>query len=70
VSDPSPQTIFTGGSSKDDLDIPGWQHKDGSVPDKDDITHAGAAAYSEGGDTFVYFGLSRLAVQGSADVGF
>lgn len=70
VADPAPQSIFTGGGSKDDLDIPGWKHKNGSVPDKDDITNAYAAAYTSGGDTFVYFGLDRFAVQGSADVGF
>jgi hypothetical protein len=70
VADPAPQTIFTGGGSKDDLDIPQWQHKDGSVPPKDDITNAYAAAYSKDGDTFVYFGLDRFSVQGSSDVGF
>ena len=70
VPDPAPQTIFTGGGSKDDLDIPQWKHKNGSVPDKDDITNAYAAAYTAGGDTFVYFGLDRFAVQGSANVGF
>jgi hypothetical protein len=70
VADPAPQTIFTGGGSKDDLDIPGWKHKNGSVPDKDDITNAYAAAYTFGGETYVYFGLDRFAVQGSADVGF
>ena len=30
VADPAPQTIFTGGGSKDDLDIPQWKHKNGS----------------------------------------
>jgi hypothetical protein len=70
VPDPAPLSIFTGGASKDDLDIPGWKHKNGSVPDKDDITNAYAAAYTSGGDTYVYFGLDRFAVQGSADVGF
>ena len=70
MADPAPQSIFTGGGSKDDLDIPGWKHKNGSVPDKDDITNAYAAAYTQGGDTFIYFGLDRFAVQGSADVGF
>ncbi len=70
VADPAPQTIFTGGGSKDDLDVPSWKHKNGSVPDKDDITNAYAAAYSSAGDTYVYFGLDRFAVQGSANVGF
>jgi hypothetical protein len=70
VADPAPQTIFTGGGSKDDLDITQWKHKDGSVPDKDDITNSYAAAYTLGGETFIYFGLDRFAVQGSANVGF
>jgi Prealbumin-like fold domain len=70
VADPAPQTIFTGGGSKDDLDIPGWKHKNGSVPDKDDITNSYAAAYTAGGDTFIYFGMDRFAVQGSSNVGF
>ncbi len=70
VADPAPQTIFTGGGSKDDLDIPQWKHKNGSVPDKDDITNSYAAAYTLGGETFIYFGLDRFAVQGSANVGF
>ena len=42
-SDPAPQTIFTGGR-KDIQDIPDWGWKDGSVPDKDDITNAYDAA--------------------------
>ncbi len=70
VADPAPQTIFTGGGSKDDLDIPQWKHKNGSVPDKDDITNSYAAAYTLAGETFIYFGLDRFAVQGSANVGF
>ena len=70
VADPAPLTIFTGGGSKDDLDVPGWRHKNGSVPDKDNITDAYAAAYTQANDTFVYFGLDRSAVQGSANVGF
>lgn len=32
IADPSPQTIFTGGGSKDDLDVPQWKHKNGNVP--------------------------------------
>jgi len=70
VADPAPQTIFTGGGSKDDLDIPQWRHKNGSVPDKDDITNSYASAYTLAGETFIYFGLDRFAVQGSANVGF
>jgi SdrD B-like domain len=79
------ETIFTGGGSKDHLGINNdppadpwtdgpWLHKNGSVPDKDDIRDAYAAAYIKEEDgvphVFIYFGLDRLAVQGSADVGF
>ena len=41
-------TIFTGGGSKDDLDIDGWEWKDqsGGLPDKDNLTHAYAARYT------------------------
>jgi hypothetical protein len=70
VADPAPQSIFTGGGSKDDLDIPQWKHKNGSVPDKDDIVDAYAAAYTKDGDTYVYFGQDRFATQGSSNVGF
>jgi len=70
VADPAPLSIFTTGSSKDDLDIPGWKHKNGSVPDKDDITNAYAAAYTSGGETFIYFGMDRASVLGSSNVGF
>ncbi|MHC4065632.1 MAG: hypothetical protein ACYSUI_14200 [Planctomycetota bacterium] len=45
VPDPSPQSIFFQGGSKNDLDIPRWNWKDGSTPDKDDITNAFAAGY-------------------------
>ena len=73
VTDPlSQQTdaIFTGGGSKDDLNVPGWSWTTGSVPDKDNINHAFAAAYEHDGDTYVYFGLDRLANNGDAQVGF
>ena len=73
VTDPLSQVtdqIFTGGGSKDDLNIPSWRHTAGSVPDKDNIEHAFAASYESGGDTFVYFGLDRYANNGDAFVGF
>jgi hypothetical protein len=69
IADPSPNSIFTGGGSKDGSDIPNWSHKDGQVPDKDDITNGYAAAYTSGGQTYVYFGLDRLATEGSSFVG-
>lgn len=37
--------IFTGGGSKDDLDVKQWLTKRGSTPDKDDLLPIGAAAY-------------------------
>jgi len=69
TADPAPESIFTGGR-KDIQDIPQWGHKDGSVPDKDDLTNAYAAAYNNGGDLIVYFGADRFANVGDAFVGF
>ena len=83
-----PDEIFTGGGSKDDLDIAAggvvganvgpWQHAVGSVPDKDNIEHAFAAAYTcpdgtdagTADDLCLYFGLDRFARNGDAQVGF
>ncbi len=70
VVDPLNQTIFIGGGSKDDLDIPNWQHTNGSVPDKDEITNAYASAYNKNGDLVVYFGADRYATNGNAALGF
>ena len=62
---------FTGGGSKDDLNTSSWAWiKDTVTPDKDDIEHAFAASYEKNGDTFVYFGLDKLAVNGDSNVGF
>ena len=71
-------TQFQGGGSKDDLDISSWLWKKGEPLDKDDITNAYAAAYtntldtptSDPGDLVVYFGLDRFSTAGSAQVGF
>ena len=80
LADPAPLTIFTGGGSKDIEDVTEWLHKDGSVPDKDDITNAYAAAYTvpvgkgtathDEGDLIIYFGLDRFANEGDAFAGF
>jgi Prealbumin-like fold domain len=73
VEDEPNQTIFTGGGSKDDLDIPNWLSSTGSVPDKDELTNAYAALYSTGGMTpqaVLYFGADRFAQNGSANLGF
>jgi uncharacterized repeat protein (TIGR01451 family) len=73
ITDPlSQQTddIFTGGSTKDDLNTSGWKWTTGSVPDKDNIEHAFAVSYEKNGHTFVYFGLDRYANNGDAFTGF
>ena len=70
VADPAPASIFTGGGSKDPIDITSWKHKDGSVPDKDNITNAYAAAYNVDGDLVIYFGADRYANDGDAQLGF
>ncbi|NQY87895.1 MAG: DUF11 domain-containing protein [Colwellia sp.] len=62
-------TVFTGGR-KDIQDISSWGHKTGSSPDKDEITHAYAAAYAKGTDTIVYFGADRISNKGDAFMGF
>ncbi len=73
-----PGTQFQGGGSKDDLDITEWLWKPGEPLDKDDITNAYAAAYTNTvdtgenniGDLIIYFGLDRFSANGSAQVGF
>ena len=77
VADPAPQSIFTGGGSKDDLDLNGplsgaggWKYKDGSVPDKDDITNAYAVAYNVNGKLVIYAGADRFDNSGDAFMGF
>jgi hypothetical protein len=68
--DPAPNSIFAQGGSKDINDISDWHHKDGSVPDKDDITDAYAVAFDVNGDLVIYFGADRLANNGDAFIGF
>ncbi|VXB08800.1 Conserved repeat domain-containing protein [Pseudomonas sp. 8AS] len=80
IDDPAPLTIFTQGGSKDINDVSDWRYTDGSVPDKDDITNAYAAAYTvpagggdtmnDPGDLIIYFGLDRYANNGDAFAGF
>ena len=73
-----PGDQFQGGGSKDNNDISQWLWKPGEPLDKDDITNAYAAAYTntvdtgqnDVGDTIVYFGLDRFDNSGSAQVGF
>jgi len=72
--DPAPLSIFTGGGSKDEQDIPNWKWRNGSVPDKDDLTNGFAAVYSAtvGTEThqILYFGADRFANNGDAQIGF
>jgi hypothetical protein len=65
-------SIFTGGGSKDYLDVDDgpWLHKNGSVPPKDDLQAAFAAAYEVEDDFIVYFGAERNLAGGSAELGF
>ena len=69
VPDLAPKSIFDGGK-KDIQDINQWSWKDGSVPDKDNLTNAYAAAYSDNGDLLLYFGADRFANVGDAFMGF
>jgi hypothetical protein len=57
--------VYTGGSTKDDLDIPGWRHTISSVPDKDELLHGFAARYGN----HLYFGADRFANNGDAQIG-
>jgi hypothetical protein len=85
VHDHQGKTIFEGGR-KDIQDIGMWRWKNGSVPDKDEITHAYAAAYTcatdippsgpdqgeecGAGDVVAYFGADRFSNTGDAFLGF
>ena len=64
--------LFTGGSTKDGIDIDSWKWTAGpGVQDKNDIEHAYAAAYTKAdGHSIVYFGQDRYAQNGDAFVGF
>jgi hypothetical protein len=74
IADLDGVTIYTGGGSKDDLDVPSWRYKSGSVPPKDEITNAYAALYSVpgamGNEQILVFGADRFAQTGSAQIGF
>jgi hypothetical protein len=70
IQDPAPLTIFTTGGSKDVNDTGQWRWSNGSVPDKDNILQAVAAALNlPNGDTAVYFAASRFANNGDAQIG-
>jgi uncharacterized repeat protein (TIGR01451 family) len=57
--------VFTGGGSKDDLDISSWQNTVGGSPDKDDLLHGFAARYGD----ILYFGADRYANNGNSQMG-
>jgi len=79
-------TIFTGGGSKDDLNIKpppgpgqGWQWKNqGGLPDKDNLRDGFATRYTctapactgTAGDSLLYFGADRFDNSGDAQIGF
>lgn len=65
-------SIFTGGGSKDPELLGSWRHKNGSVPDKDEIINAYAAKYlgSPSGDNILAFGADRFDNSGTAFIGF
>src|SRR5215213_2728093 len=64
-TDGTDATIFTGGGSKDTLDISNWKHTNGSVPDKDNLVHGYAAQYGDD----LYFGADRFDGNGTATLG-
>src|SRR5438046_6690437 len=79
----SNSSIFTGGGSKDPIDINQWAWKDGAggLPDKDNLEHGFAARYSappstncpSGGNPtceLIYFGSDRFDNSGDAQQGF
>jgi hypothetical protein len=61
-------TIF-GGGDKDIKNYPDMSWTDGSVPDKDDIVNAAAAAYKVNGDLVITFAADRFATAGDAFIG-
>jgi len=83
VTEANPNSsIFTGGGSKDPIDISSWAWKDaGGLPDKDNLQHGFAARYSltpsatcpSGTATtcdVLYFGSDRFDNSGDAQQGF
>ncbi len=66
----STDNTFFGGS-KDTNPVDGWIWNLTTTPDKDDIEHAFAAAYTAAnGHTFIYFGMDRYSNSGDQAGGF
>jgi hypothetical protein len=65
------KSIYTTGGSKDPELLSSWRHKDGSVPDKDEIINAYAAKYlgTPNGDDILVFGADRYSNDGTAFIG-
>jgi hypothetical protein len=70
LADPGKLTTFTGGGSKDTLEITEWEHANASVPDKTNITNAYAALYETASSKSVVFGADRFALSGDTFLGF
>jgi hypothetical protein len=72
VSEPNlSASIFTGGGSKDPIDINQWAWKDaGGLPDKDNLLHSFAARYTTTAGEVLYFGSDRFDNSGDAQQGF
>jgi hypothetical protein len=65
-------TIFTGGGSKDPIDVNKWAWKDGAggLPDKDNLLHSFAARYTTTQGEVLFFGSDRYDNSGDAQQGF
>ena len=68
----SGDTIFTSGSTKDNIDFSQWLWKNGKPQAKDDFEHAYAAAYTRSSDshTIIVAGVDRYDNSGSSTAGF
>src|SRR5262249_51399099 len=71
---PQMELIFTGGGSKDEIDLSEWANRQASPLAKDDLVEAWSARYTgtgaRSGNEILYFGASRLATNGDAQIGF
>ena len=69
LHDHDQRTIFWKGGSKDIRDVTQWEWTSGAVPDKDEISHAGAAAYKVNSDLIMYIFADRFSNDGDAEMG-
>src|SRR4029079_8029128 len=62
---------FINGATKDILGVGGWQWRQHTVQDKDDIAHAFGSAVSDGasGHQLLFGGLDRFAANGADPIG-